>query len=237
MIYLEGVSVVYDNGVRALDDVTLHVDKGEFVFIVGPTGHGKSTLLKLLYREERPSAGAVRVAGRDVVHLPAGKIPHLRRRIGIVFQDFRLLPQRTVWENVAFALRVTGASRREVYRRLPELLSQIGLFEKHNAFPSQLSAGEQQRVAIARALANHPPLLLADEPTGNLDPATSRDILHLLEAINRDGSTVVMATHDQELVNSCRKRVISLHEGRIASDEREGRYYRDVEPPVAGGSE
>jgi len=219
MLEYRDVSVVYPNGSQALDGVDLAIDKGEFVFVVGRTGQGKSTLLKLAYREVLPTSGQVVVAGKDVVRMPASRVPYLRREIGVVFQDFRLLPRKTAWENVAFALQVVGASRREIHRRVPELLEQVGMAQKAACFPPQLSAGEQQRVCIARALANHPPLLLADEPTGNLDPQTSLETLDLLARINLGGTTVVMATHDQALVNHVMRRVIEIDGGRVVRDQ------------------
>ncbi|MBC7288069.1 MAG: ATP-binding cassette domain-containing protein, partial [Armatimonadetes bacterium] len=183
MVYLENVTVVYPNGTRALHDVTLHVERGELVFIVGASGSGKSTLLQVVYREVRPTAGRVIVGSQDVTALPPSRIPYLRRRVGVVFQDFRLLPDRTVWENVAFALDVVGASRRDKFRKVPAALQLVGLADKANAYPSELSAGEQQRTCIARALVNGPQVLLADEPTGNLDPDISWEIVQILADI------------------------------------------------------
>lgn len=225
MIELRDVTVVYPNGVEALTEVTTTIEKGEFLFLVGPTGHGKSTFLKLIYREHLPTKGQVLVAGRDVSRLPGRAIPYLRRRIGVVFQDFRLLPEKTVWENVAFALQVIGTPTREMHQRIPEILSQVGLEHKADAFPSQLSGGEEQRASIARALVNYPPILLADEPTGNLDPETSWDTIQLLSDINVRGTTVVVATHDQMVVDGMKKRVITLNQGRLISDEPRGGYH------------
>jgi cell division transport system ATP-binding protein len=224
MIQMLNVSFVYPNGVRALHNINLRIEKGEFVFLVGPTGTGKSTLLKLIYCAEYPTEGKVIVAGRDVSRLAKKEIPLLRRRLGIVFQDFRLIPSRTVWENIAFALRAIGMSRRDVWRKLPEVLDIVGLTDKAEAYPAQLSAGEQQRVAIARAIVNNPLILIADEPTGNLDPDTSLDIVNLLSRINLMGTTVLIATHDKYIVDKMRKRVITLENGRIISDRERGVY-------------
>lgn len=225
MIEMKDVSVTYPRGVEALRDVNLTIEKGEFVFVVGQTGTGKSTLLKLIYREEAPTKGQVIVAGRDVGRLKGGAIPRLRRSIGVVFQDFRLLPQKTVWENVAFALYVTGASRKEIRQRVPAVLELVGLGDHGEAYPDQISGGEQQRASIARALVHDPPILLADEPTGNLDPITSWDIVQLLSEINTRGTTVVVASHDQHVVDRLGKRVIALDGGTISRDEARGRYY------------
>lgn len=224
MIDFRDVSVVYPNGVRALDGVNLSVGKGEFAFIVGATGSGKSTLLKLIYREEHPSGGWVNVMGQNLSEMHTNAVPYLRRKMGIVFQDFRLLPQKTVWENLAFALRVIGAPSREVIRRIPEILDLVSLTHRCHAFPHQLSGGEQQRASIARALVNNPPLLVADEPTGNLDPDTSWDIIQLLSRINIRGATVMVASHDREIVNKMRKRVVVLDRGRIIRDQQKGSY-------------
>jgi cell division transport system ATP-binding protein len=230
MIEFRDVSVSYPNDIQALRDVNLRIEKGEFVFIVGPTGTGKSTLLKLTYREEKPTKGKVIVGGQDVTRLRGGAVPRLRRSIGVVFQDFRLLPQKTAWENVAFALYVTGASRREIETRTPQVLDLVGLLDRADAYPHQLSGGEQQRVSIARALVNDPPILLADEPTGNLDPDTSWDIVQLLARINVRGTTIVIASHDQHIVDRMGKRVIALDRGTIARDEAKGRYYELANP-------
>lgn len=224
MIELQDVSVVYGEERAALSHVSLRIAKGEFVYLVGTTGAGKSTLMKLLYREDVPVTGKVIVDGRNVASLRPHEVPYLRRRMGIVFQDYGLLPDRTVFENVAFALRVIGSGRREVRRRVPECLKMVGLVHRCDAYPRNLSGGEQQRVAIARALANDPPILLADEPTGNLDPATSMGIAQILQQVNLRGATVVVATHDRELVNSQRRRVIELENGRILRDEASGLY-------------
>ncbi|HEY3267734.1 MAG TPA: cell division ATP-binding protein FtsE [Armatimonadota bacterium] len=224
MIELQNVSVRYPNGVDALRGVNVTINPGEFVFLVGPTGSGKSTFLKLLYREERPSGGAVYVAGRNVATLRPGQIPLFRRHIGVVFQDFRLLPYKNAWENVAFALQVTGAPRKVIHQRVPEILSMVGLTAKARCLPEQLSGGEQQRVCIARALVNAPPLLVADEPTGNLDPATSLEIFQLLDAIHREGTTVVVATHDAAMVDRLQKRVLTFQNGLITRDDHVGGY-------------
>lgn len=218
----------YDGDKPALLDVTLSVAKGEFVFIVGPSGSGKSTLIRLLLREVLPTRGEIYVAGLDVVHLRKWKVPFLRRNIGCVFQDFKLLPNKTAFENVAFALEVIGRPRRVINQLVPEVLSLVGLEDKLNSYPDELSGGEQQRVSIARAFANKPPILLADEPTGNLDPNTSMGIMTLLNRINRGGTTVIVATHDREMVDNMRKRVIALEEGKIIRDQQKGVYgYED----------
>ena len=224
MIDFQDISVVYPNGVRALDGISVSVQKGEFAFIVGATGSGKSTLLKLIYREELPTQGQVRVMGDSVTDLRPAAVPYLRRKIGIVFQDFRLLPQKTVWENLAFALRVIGAPSREIVRRIPEILELVSLTHRCDAFPHQLSGGEQQRASIARALVNNPPLLVADEPTGNLDPDTSWDIIQLISRINIRGATVLVATHDREIVDKMRRRVVVLDRGRIIRDQQRSSY-------------
>ncbi len=226
MVEFDHVSKTYPGGVDALHDVTLRVALREFVFIVGPTGTGKSTLMKMIYREEVPSRGRVIVQGRDVGRLPAREVPYLRRRIGVVFQDFRLLPRKTAWENVAFALDVTGAPAGEVDGRVLETLGTVGLTSRAQALPGQLSAGEQQRVSIARAMVHRPPLLLADEPTGNLDPDTSLEIVRLLSQINVIGTTVIVATHDQTVVDVLRKRVVAIERGAVVRDEPQGLYGR-----------
>jgi cell division transport system ATP-binding protein len=208
----------------ALDDVSMDVDRGEFVFLIGPSGSGKSTLLRLLLREESPSSGNVFVANWNVARLPHRKVPKLRQRMGCVFQDFRLLGDRTVAENVAFALEVTGKSEHTIRTVVPEMLELVGLDGKGERMPAELSGGEAQRVAIARALANRPLVLLADEPTGNLDPETSDDIMLLLDRINRTGTTVVMATHDRQIVDAMRRRVVELHLGKLARDDARGVY-------------
>jgi cell division transport system ATP-binding protein len=224
MIMFESVTKVYEPDVVALHDVTFHIDKGEFVFVVGASGSGKSTLVRLLLRELEPTNGKISVGGRDLARLKRSKVPMLRRNIGCVFQDFKLLPNRTASENVAYALKVQGQGRAEIRRKVPEVLAMVGLSHKMNSRPDELSGGEQQRVSIARAFVNHPPLLVCDEPTGNLDPDTSIGIMQLLHRINRTGTTVLMVTHDREMVDKMRKRVIQLEEGRLARDERRGGY-------------
>lgn len=224
MIQLKNVSKVFSNGVEALSNIDLHIGKEEFIFIVGPTGAGKSTLLKLLYREELPTAGEVIVDRINIAELKPNQVPYLRRNIGIVFQDYKLLPRRTVYENVAFALQVTGAPRSQIRRRVTQILELIGLLKRANNFPHELSGGEQQRTCIARAIVNSPPLLLADEPTGNLDPATSWEIVQLLEKINKRHTTVIVATHNKSIVDSMRKRVVALENGRVIRDQQLGAY-------------
>lgn len=224
MIYFQDVSVEYPSGVRALSDINVTIAKGEFAFIVGSTGSGKSTLLKLLYREIKPTSGCVVVDGRDVGNLAVKDVPYLRRKIGIVFQDFKLLPQKNVWENLAFALRVIGTSPKEIRRRIGDVLDLVGLTHRCDSFPNEISGGEQQRAAIARALINHPTLLVADEPTGNLDPDTSWGIIQLLEEINARGTTMLVATHDSQIVDRMQKRVIQLQCGGLIRDEHKGTY-------------
>lgn len=224
IIELRDVSKVYHGGHLALDRVSLAINRGEFVFLVGPTGCGKSTLIKTLIRELEPTDGTVSIAGRDIGKLPDKKIPQLRRNIGTVFQDFKLLPSRTVYDNVAYALQVIGASRAEIRQKVPETLRLVGLSTKLHNYPDELSGGEQQRVSVARAFVNHPPLLLADEPSGNLDPVTSVGIMQLLYRINKTGTTVVVVTHDREMVDRMRRRVIELYEGRVIRDEISGGY-------------
>lgn len=224
MIRLEEVSKTYKGGVDAVSDISFEVERGEFVFLVGPSGSGKTTLMRLLLREEVATQGKVVVGGRDLGTLPKRKIPHHRRSIGCVFQDFRLLPTKSAAENVAFALQVIGRPRHVITEQVAQVLDLVGLGDKANRTPSQLSGGEQQRVAVARAFVNRPLLMLADEPTGNLDPDTSREIMGLFERINRSGTTVVMATHDAELVDAMRRRVLELSEGRLVRDEQRGSY-------------
>jgi len=225
MILFEEVTKRYPRTKRpALADVSLEVERGEFVFVVGQSGSGKSTLLRLALKEENATSGTVLVAGRELATLPDRKVPELRREIGVVFQDFRLLPNKTVYQNVAFALQVLGRSRQVIRQTVPETLKIVGLEGKEKRMPHELSGGEQQRVAIARAVVNKPPILLADEPTGNLDPATSLDIVRLLDRINRSGTTIVMATHDDEIVDSFRKRVVELDEGALVRDDVGGEY-------------
>ncbi|HHW03341.1 MAG TPA: cell division ATP-binding protein FtsE [Thermoanaerobacterales bacterium] len=228
MIEMFGVSKVYPGGLDALKDINLKISRGEFVFIVGPSGAGKSTFIKLLFREELPTRGQIFFNGKNITRMRNRDIPFLRRRIGIVFQDFRLLPEKTAYENVAFAMEVVEASSREIRRKVPQVLERVGLSHKADAKPSELSGGEQQRVALARALVNEPDVLVADEPTGNLDPDTSWEIMKLLSDINKRGTTVVVATHARELVNAMRKRVLQLDKGRLVRDEERGVYSNEA---------
>ena len=228
MITLENVSKSYSTGAPALNNVSLNINEGEFVFIVGDSGSGKSTLIKLLLRELLPTTGKITVNGTDVIRLKRGKIPKFRRNIGVVFQDFRLLKDRNVYENVAFAQRVIQVPTKQIKINVPSVLSTVGLAGKYKAKPRQLSGGEQQRVALARALVNKPPILLADEPTGNLDPKNSWEIMKLLEEINSKGTTVLVVTHNREIVNAMKKRVITMHKGIVANDEKEGIYIDEV---------
>ena len=227
VISMLDAGVTYPNGKVALSEVDVTIPRGDFVFLVGASGAGKTTFIKLLIREVQPTAGRVVVAGRDLARLRRREVPRLRRRIGIVFQDFRLLPAKTVFENVAFALEVTGASGMEIRRRVPMLLNLVGLHQHGDHLPTQLSGGEQQRVAIARALVHDPAILIADEPTGNLDPVTSWEIIQLLIQINVLGTTVLMATHNQEIVNAMRRRVLALEDGKLVRDESEAAYERE----------
>lgn len=225
MITFDNVTKVYDRKSRpALNSVNLDVDRGEFVFLVGASGSGKSTFIRLVLKEEHATRGTVHVAGSNVARIPSWRVPRLRRRIGVVFQDFRLLPNKTVYGNVAFAMQVIGASRAVIRSTVPDVLRTVGLEGKDNRLPHELSGGEQQRVAIARAIVNRPAILLADEPTGNLDPTTSLGIMKVLDKVNRNGTTVVMATHDDDIVNTMRKRVVELRSGKVVRDEREGIY-------------
>ncbi len=224
MIELINVSKNYPNGIDALQGINLTIGKEEFVFLVGSSGAGKTTLLKLLYREERPTSGKVVVDRVNVVELDAKQVPYLRRNIGVVFQDFKLLPKRTVYENVAFALRVTGAPRSTIRRKAMQALELVGLLRRVNSFPDELSGGEKQRACIARAIVNNPPILLADEPTGNLDPTTSWDILQLLDKINKRNTTVVVATHNKSVVDEMKRRVVELEGGRLVRDQQLGMY-------------
>ena len=225
MIELINVSKIYrDTGVCALQNINLTIGKGEFVFLIGATGAGKTSLIKLLLREETADRGRVMVDGVDLGQIHRRRIPQLRRGIGVVFQDFRLLPDRTVFENVAFAMQVVGAQKKVIAHIVPQVLSLVGLSDKADARPQQLSGGEKQRASMARALVNNPPLLIADEPTGNLDPNTSEEIVALLEKINRRGTTVIMATHAKDLVDRMQKRVLTLENGRIIRDEKQGGY-------------
>lgn len=224
IILLENVSKSYTAGIPALNGINLHINKGEFVFVVGDSGSGKSTLIKLLLRELVPTSGRIFVNGTDVVRLKRRKIPKFRRSLGVVFQDFRLLKDRNVYENVSFAQRIIQMPSREIRKNVPAMLSRVGLAGKYKAKPKQLSGGEQQRVALARALVNRPEILLADEPTGNLDPKNSWEIMNLLEKINNDGTTVLVVTHNREIVNAMQKRVITMKKGLIVSDEEKGGY-------------
>jgi cell division transport system ATP-binding protein len=226
VVEFRGVSKRYASDV-GLENATFSVGREEFVFLVGSTGSGKSTLMRLLIKELEPTGGTIRVAGRDLNEISHKKVPFYRRNIGVVFQDFKLLPHRTVYDNVAYALQVTGGGRKEIRAKVPDILRLTGLSTKLHNYPDQLSGGEQQRVSIARAFVNHPPLLLADEPTGNLDPETSIDIMRLLYRINRTGTTVLVATHDQTMVDKMRRRVLELSHGRIVRDEAAGLYTRD----------
>jgi cell division transport system ATP-binding protein len=224
MIRFESVTKIYKGDVVALRDVNINVNKGEFVFIVGPSGSGKSTALRLLLREESATSGKLIVAGRDISRLSSWKVPQLRRNIGCICQDYKLLPNKTVYENVAFAQEVIGRPRHIVQAQVPQILDLVGLSKKANRFPNELSGGEQQRVSMARAFVNRPLILLCDEPTGNLDPATTVGIMRLLDRINRTGTTVVMATHDQRIVDAMRRRVIELDRGHMVRDQSRGVY-------------
>ena len=224
MIDLENVTKAYSTGVHALNGVSLHIDKGEFVLIVGDSGSGKSTLIKLLLKELNPTSGTIKVNGINLNKMKQRAIPKYRRKIGVVFQDFRLLKDRNVYENIAFAQRVVITPSKQIRKNVPMMLSLVGLAEKYKSYPKQLSGGEQQRVALARALVNRPNILLADEPTGNLDPKNSKEIMKLLETINERGTTVLVVTHNQEIVDQMKKRVIAMHKGVIISDERKAGY-------------
>lgn len=225
MITFDGVTKSYSTSSRpALDDVSVHIDKGEFVFLIGPSGSGKSTFLRLMVREEKVDSGKLTVADQDLTKISRRKIPKLRQKVGYVFQDFRLLPNKTVYENVAFALQVIGKPKAKIDKAVPETLEMVGLSGKENRYPHELSGGEQQRVAIARAFVNRPLILLADEPTGNLDPSTSGDIMLLLDRINRVGTTVIVSTHDNDAVDSMRRRVLELELGRLVRDDATGVY-------------
>lgn len=225
MIEAKDVTVVYEGSTTsALQDVDISIDKGEFVFIVGASGSGKSTFIRLLLRETVPVKGQISIAGQDIVHLRPWKVPYLRRNIGTVFQDFKLLPNKSAYDNVAYALEVIGKPNHVIKAQVPEVLKLVGLGDKFDSLPDELSGGEQQRVSIARAFVNRPPLLLADEPTGNLDPNTSMGIMSILNRINKTGTTVVVATHDREMVDSMRKRVIALTDGKVTRDQMRGVY-------------
>lgn len=224
MISINNVSKIYPNGTVALDGINIEIHKGEFVFFVGSSGAGKSTLVKMLLKEENPTSGSISVDGVVINSLKRRQIPYYRRKLGVVFQDFRLLPDKTVAENIAFAMHVVEASRREIARQVPRVLSVVGLGDKANVFPGQLSGGEQQRVSLARAIVNNPSLLIADEPTGNLDPDTAWEIMKLLKEINQRGTTIIMATHARDIVNYMRQRVVTLERGRIVRDQERGGY-------------
>ena len=224
MIEFKNVSKIYDEDTIALKNINLSIKKGEFIFLVGPSGSGKTTFIKLVIKEIDESSGSIYIAGRNISNLKANRIPQLRRNVGCVFQDFKLLPNRTVFENVAFALEVIGKPSYEIKVQVPQVLKLVGLYNKLNSYPHQLSGGEQQRVSIARAFVNRPPILLADEPTGNIDPGTSEGIMKILSRINLIGATVLMATHDRNIVNSMRRRVVELEEGEIIRDQKRGVY-------------
>ncbi len=228
MISLQNVTKIYDNGSQALKNISLDIEKGEFVFIVGSSGSGKSTLLKALLKEVEPTSGKIFINNADITQLSRKEIPFLRRKMGVVFQDFRLLPSKTVYDNIAFAMQVVEATPREIRRTVPAVISMVGLSKKARAYPNQLSGGEQQRVALARAIINKPPILLADEPTGNLDPDTAWEITNLLKDINMRGTTVVVATHAREIVDAMKKRVITLKKGVMLRDVREGGYDDEI---------
>ena len=228
MIEFRNVSKVYNKNVKALTNVNINIDKGEFVFLVGPSGAGKSTFIKMLLKEVEPSTGNIVMGNEDLSKIKRRQIPYHRRKIGMVFQDFRLIPTLNVYENVAFAMRVVGASPKEIRKRVPMVLSLVGLSNKYKMFPTELSGGEQQRVSIARAIVNNPKVLIADEPTGNLDPETAKEIMELIDDINKAGTTVVMATHAKEIVNSLKKRVIAIDKGEVVSDVQKGGYEYEV---------
>ena len=227
MVGLRQVADVYDGGSIRRELSSIRIGRGEFVFLVGPTGCGKSTCIRVLLKEIEPSEGRVLISGRDLAEIPRKNVPRLRRNIGVVFQDYKLLPNRTVYANVAYSLEVIGESRKSIRRKVPDILRLVGLSTKLHAYPDELSGGEQQRVSVARAFVNHPPLLLADEPTGNLDPETSIGIMQLIYRINRTGTTVVVATHDREMVDKMRRRVIELKDGRVVRDQLSGLYRPD----------
>ncbi|MFB1051339.1 cell division ATP-binding protein FtsE [Paraliobacillus sp. JSM ZJ581] len=228
MIEMQDIYKTYPNGVTALNGINVNIDQGEFVYIVGPSGAGKSTFIKLIFQEVKPSKGTIMVNNKDLTTLKSKNIPFLRRDIGVVYQDFKLLPKFTVYENVAFALEVLEETPRTIRKRVMEVLDQVGLKNKARFIPDELSGGEQQRVSIARAIANHPKLLIADEPTGNLDPETSWEIMRVLEGINATGTTILMATHSKEIVNTIKKRVIAIEDGLIVRDEHRGEYGYEI---------
>ena len=224
MIEFKHVTKTYNTGTEAVHDASFVIEKGEFCFLVGKSGSGKSTLIKLILKEEQPTKGNIIIDGKDITHIKKSRIPYLRRSMGVVFQDFRLLPDKTVYENVAFAMYIVNANPRHIRRQVPMVLNLVGLSEKEKMYPNELSGGEQQRVALARALVNNPSMIIADEPTGNLDPKTAWDIMTLLNDINARGTTVVMATHAEDIVNQMRKRVIHIEKGVIVRDDKKGRY-------------
>lgn len=228
MIKFTEVSKEYKNGVNALSNINIHIGKGEFVYLVGSSGAGKSTLIKLLLKEEEPTSGRIFLKGNEITKVNNRKIPYIRRDIGVVFQDFRLLPNKTVYENVAFAMEILGTNPKDIRRRVPMILSMVDLSRKASSYPEQLSGGEQQRVSIARAIVNNPPVLIADEPTGNLDPETALEIMRALMDINARGTTILMATHAREIVNSMRKRVLALENGKLIRDEERGGYGNEI---------
>lgn len=227
MIKIDNVTKVYDNGAIAIKDISLNINKGEFVFIIGSSGSGKSTFMKMLLKEIEPTKGSIKIDGIDINNIKRKEIPYLRRKIGVVFQDFRLLSSKTVYENIAFAMEVTETSPRNIRRNVPAILAMVGLSSKAKFYPNELSGGEQQRVALARAIINKPPILLADEPTGNLDPETAWEIMELLKEINNRGTTVVIATHAKDIVDEMKKRVITLQKGVILNDRQGGYDYED----------
>lgn len=227
MINVDKVTKIYDNGAVAINNVSLNIKKGEFVFVVGSSGSGKSTFMKMLLKEVEPTQGKITIDGVNINNIPRKEVPYLRRKMGVVFQDFRLLPSKTVFENVAFALQVTEAPPKAIRRNVPAILAMVGLTHKAKAYPNELSGGEQQRVALARAIINKPPILLADEPTGNLDPETAWEIMELLKEINARGTTVVIATHAKDIVDEMKKRVITLQKGQILSDKEGGYDYEN----------
>jgi len=228
MIVAENLTKIYDNGAKGIEHLSVRIDDGEFVFVVGSSGSGKTTLVRLLLREVTPTEGKLTVNGEDISALKHGQMPYYRRRMGVVFQDFRLLPNKTIYENVAFAMQIVGASNRDIRRSVPSVLALVGLQRKAKSYPDQLSGGEQQRTALARAIVNKPPLLLADEPTGNLDPDTAWDIVTLLEDINDRGTTVVVATHAKDIVDQMKKRVITLRNGSLVRDIEKGGYRDEI---------
>jgi len=228
MIRFKNVSKIYNNNVKALSDVNVDIEKGEFVFLVGPSGSGKSTFIKMILKEVEPTTGKIIVDTTDLSTLTRKQVPYFRRKVGMVFQDFRLIPNLNVYENVAFAMKVVEASPREIRKRVPMVLSLVGLSHKYKMFPSELSGGEQQRVSLARAIVNNPSLLIADEPTGNLDPDTAKEIMTLLDDINKAGTTVLMATHAKDIVDSMKKRVIQIRKGEIIRDDKKGGYDSEI---------